>query len=89
MKTIKTASGKTFEILWDGVATIDGALRFAVVNASMPEILATFMDPTETATLTRAWDEEEVSATYAGFTRFRGIDRKPDEEVIVALELEG
>lgn len=88
MKVIRTATGKEFEILWDGVATIDGTLRFAVVNAGMAEILTTFTEQSETARLTRIWDGEE-SAEYVGYSRFRGVDRKPDGEIVVALDLEG
>ena len=85
-KTIKTASGKEFEILWDGASTIDGSLRFAVVNATMAEIFAAFSDPAACATLTRLWDGKE--SVYTGYTQFRGVDLKPDGEIVVSLNPE-
>lgn len=85
-KKIKTATGKEFEILWDGVASIDGALRFAVINAPMAEIFETFSDPAECTTLTRIWDG--VESVYTGYTRFRGVDRKIDGEIVVAIDPE-
>ena len=86
MKTLRLANGKEFDILWDGVATLDGALRFAVVNATPAEIFAAFSDPDACATLTRVWDG--IESVYTGYTQFRGFDRKVDGEIVVTMEAE-
>ena len=83
MKILRTAQGKEFDIIWDGVATIDLALRFAVVNASMEEVLQVFTAAEETQTLTRV--EDDLESVYQGYNRFRGVDQKPDGEIVVTL----
>lgn len=83
MKTLKTATGKAFDILWDGVATIDFTLRIAIVNAPMQEIFEVFSNSTETETLTRI--DDGIESVYQGFTKFRGVDLAPDGEIIVSL----
>ncbi len=84
MKTLRTAKGKTFDLLWDGVSTIDGALRFAVVNSDMDTVHNTFKDPKETATLTRV--DDGIESVYTGYTAYRGFDRKVDGEIVVAID---
>lgn len=84
MKILQTATGREFDILWDGVSTIDGALRFAVVNADLDTIHNTFKLPEETETLTRI--EDGIESVYTGYTAYRGFDRKVDGEVVVALD---
>ncbi len=86
MKTLKTATGKEFDILWDGVS-FDYVLRFAVVNSDMDTIHQTFRDPAETATLTRI--EDGIESVYTGFVGYRGFDKKMDGEIVVALNPEG
>ena len=85
-RKIKTASGKEFDSLWDGVSTIDGTLRIAVVNATMAEIFTAFSDPQACSTLTRVWDG--IESVYTGYTVFRGVDLQPNGEIIVALNPE-
>lgn len=82
MKLI-TAKGSEFPILWAGVSTLDGALRFAVVESSLDEIHNTFKDPEKTATLTQ--DADGVEVGFEGFTDYRGFDKKFDGSVVVAL----
>jgi len=84
MRTIRTATGKDFDSTWDGVSTIDGALRFDVVNASLDEIHNTFKDPAETETLTRV--EDGIESVYTGFTSYRGFHVEDDGAVIVTLQ---
>lgn len=84
MKILRTATGKEFDILWDGASTIDGALRFAVVNADLDTIHDTFKRPEETQTLTRIVDG--IESVYTGYTGYRGFDRKVDGEVVVAID---
>lgn len=84
MKVLKTATGKEFDLLWDGVSTIDGSLRFAVVNSDMDTIHDTFKDPAETAVLTRV--DDGIESVYTGYTGYRGFDRKADGEIVVAID---
>ena len=84
MRTIRTATGKEFDSTWDGVSTIDGALRFDVVNASLDEIHNTFKDLAETETLTR--DIDGIESVYTGFTVYRGFRVEDDGAVIVTLQ---
>jgi hypothetical protein len=86
-KVLRTATGKEFDILWDGVSTIDFTLRFAVVNSDIATIFKAFSDPSETATLTRIWDG--IESVYTGYTIFRGVDMAPDGEIVVSLNPEG
>lgn len=83
MKVLRTATGKEFDLLWDGVSTIDGTLRFAVVNSDMDTIHDTFKRPKETQTLTRI--DDGIESIYTGYTDYRGFDRKVDGEIVVAL----
>lgn len=86
MKTLRTNTGKTLDIIWDGVSTIDYSLRIAVVNSDMDTIHAIFRDPDETAVLTRI--DDGIESVYTGYTGYRGFDRKTDGEIVVALEPE-
>lgn len=85
-KILILTNGKEFDILWDGVSTIDGTLRFAVVNATMAEIFTAFSDPQACSTLTRVWDG--IESVYTGYTVFRGVDLKPDGEIVVSMNPE-
>lgn len=82
-KLIRTASGKEFKEAWDGVSTVDGALRISIVEATLDDVHDVFHDPTETAKLTRIWDGEE--SVYSGFTDYRGVTKNMAGEIIVAL----
>lgn len=83
MQKVITATGKEFNVNWCGQATIDFVLRFEVVNSTMTNILTTFMNPVETAKLTHIFDENR--AVYTGFTKFKGVDLKPNDAVVVSL----
>ena len=83
MQKVITATGKEFNVNWCGQATIDFVLRFEVVNSTMANILSTFMNPIETAKLTHIFDENR--AVYTGFTKFKGVDLKPNDAVVVSL----
>ena len=83
MQKIITETGKEFNVNWCGQSTIDFALRFEVVNSPMTNILTTFMNPVETARLTHIFDEN--TALYTGFTKFKGVDLKPNDAVVVSL----
>lgn len=83
MQKIITATGKEFKIEWCGPSTIDFALRFAIVESDMLEVMQTFVNPEETGTLTHVFDDNET--TFNGYTKFKGVDLKPDGSIIVAL----
>ena len=80
-----TATGKEFQIAWIGISELDGSLRFEVVgDVNMFALISTFIQPTETATLTRVWDGNERA--FEGFTEFKGVDKKfGDGGIVVAL----
>lgn len=83
MQKVITETGKEFNVNWCGQATIDFVLRLEVVNSTMTNILSTFMNPVETAKLTHIFDENR--AVYTGFTKFKGVDLKPNDAVVVSL----
>lgn len=83
MQKIITATEKEITVEWCGPSTIDFALRFSVKNGNMTELLQIFTNPEETATLTHVFDEHET--VYTGYTKFRGVDLKPDGAIVVAL----
>lgn len=86
MQRIRTATGKEIIVNWCGVSTIDFALRFGVPNGNMMELIRIFTNPEETQTLIHLFDEEEI--VHTGFTIFKGVDLKPDGEIVVALNHE-
>lgn len=83
MQKIITATGKEFQVSWCGPSTIDFALRFEVVENTMADVLTTFINPEETATLTHVFDEHET--VFTGYTQFKGVDLKPGGSIVVAL----
>lgn len=85
MKLI-TNTGKEFKISWIGVATIDGALRFCLIDSDVSYVVQCFLDEAETARIVREYDSVETE--YSGFTKFKTIDVQPDGTIIVALSKE-
>ena len=84
MQKIITAKDKEIPIRWCGLSTIDFVLRFEVTNAmTMSEVIATFMNAEETATLTHVFDEHET--IYTGYTQFKGVDMKLGGSIVVSL----
>ena len=84
MQKIITATGKEINILWCGVATVDFVLRFEVSKEiQMSEVLTTFTNPEETIELTHVFDEHRT--VFHGYTKFKGVDMKPDGSIVVAL----
>lgn len=86
MQTITTATGKAFRVNWCGVSTIDSVIRFGVKGESMIDVLQVFMDAAETETLVHTFDEH--SSEYDGYIVFRGVDLKPNGEIVVSLSQE-
>lgn len=83
MRILKTATGKEFSIEWDGVSFIDLTLRFLITDSNMDDVLATFTKPEETKTLTRI--EDGIESVYEGFVKFRGVDLRPNNAILVSL----
>jgi hypothetical protein len=83
MIKIETTKGKNFQIEWAGVSSIDGVLRFAVVNTELTEILATFTVPENCKELTRVFDEDRK--TFTGYTVFRGVQINYDGSIVVSM----
>ena len=86
MQKIITATGLEFNVIWCGLSTKDNALRFEVRGSTMSEVLATFTEPEETATLTYIFDEHET--VYTGYTLFIGVDMKQRGTIVVSLMTE-
>lgn len=86
MQTITTATGKVFQVGWCGLSTIDYVLRFGVKGESMIYVLQVFMSPSETETLLHTFDER--TNEYDGYIVFRGVDLKPNGEIVVSLSQE-
>ena len=80
---IVTKTGKEYEINWAGIATVDGALRFEIVNGALSDIFSCFSNPEETAKLSRVWGDS--TTVYEGFTAFKTIDIQANGSIIVAL----
>lgn len=63
---------KEFLTVWDGVSDIDGLLRFQTDGGNMQDLMLTFMNPEETATL-NVDDDYATVRSYVGYTDFYGI----------------
>lgn len=83
MIKLETSNGKEFQIAWAGVANLDGVLRFAVENAELGEIIATFTVPENCTELARVFDEDRK--TFTGYTVFRGIQINYDGSIVVSM----
>jgi len=83
MQKIITATGREFNIVWCGLSTIDLVLRFEVKGETMQDILVTFTNQEEIATLKHVFDEHET--VYTGYTIFTGVDMKPNGHIVVSL----
>ena len=83
MAKLITAKNKEFDVSWLGVSTVDGALRFEVTGSDVDTIHSTFRDPEQTAILTEVKGTTEKE--YAGYTDYRGFDKKYDGSIVVAL----
>lgn len=83
MQKITTATGREFNIVWCGLSTIDFVLRFEIKGETMQDILATFTNQEEIATLTHVFDE--LKTVYTGYTIFTGVDMKPNGHIVVSL----
>ena len=80
---LTTARNKEFNIGWIGVATIDGALRFALLNTDLASAFSVFTDRAECSVLVSSIDD--IVQTYEGYTVFKSIDINNDGSIVVAL----
>ena len=84
MIQILTASGILFNVLWVGVSSIDGALRFALINPDVKQAIEVFTNPENCRTITRVIDGE-TDIIFEGYINFRGINVSYDGNATVAL----
>lgn len=84
---IKTST-KEYSVIWDGVSSLDGLLRFQITGSTMPELLSTFTNAEETAKLDVA-DSYETIRSYSGYTDFYGIVKNGNGFVITMGKTEG
>lgn len=83
MVTLKTSNNEEFDIAWIGVATIDGVLRFSVINSDIKRVFDVFSNPESCAKLTRVYDG--IEEIFEGYTVFRGVQIQYDNSVLVSL----
>ena len=69
--TIKTATGKEYNITAAAVGSIDGAFRVWIVGGVVSDLISVFANPEETVTLIESFDG--VEKTFSGYTVFLGI----------------
>jgi len=86
MQKLITSNGKEFPVRWCGVSTVDLSLRFAVVESSIQEVLATFMNTEETALIKHLFDSLET--VYEGYTVFKGVEVQYNGDIVVAMNHE-
>lgn len=84
MKELKTTSGKTFDIEWDG-PSFDYVLRASVVNSTPEELHHTFCGTDEATTITVT--EDGIERVYQGEKHWRGYDIKPEGNIVIAFDL--
>lgn len=80
---LKTALNKEFDIGWIGVATIDGVLRFALLNVSLTTAFSVFTNSAECTTLISNIDG--IIQTFENYVVFKSIDINADGSITVAL----
>ena len=80
MLKLITATNNTYPVNWAALSHLDGSLRFEVSSGDFAELYRVFTDPTETATLTRVFDESET--VFEGYTDLFRIERMPSGIVI-------
>lgn len=80
---LKTALNKMFDIGWIGVANVDGALRFAVLNKDIQSVFSAFTNERETVVLVA--ESDGITQVYDGYTVFKSIDIYQDGSIVVAL----
>lgn len=84
---LKTCT-KEYSVIWDGVSSLDGLLRFGITGSTMPELISTFTNTEETAKLDIA-DRYETIRSYSGYTDFYGIVKNGNGFVITMGKTEG
>ena len=80
MLKLITATNKTYPVNWAALSHLDGSLRFEVSSGDFTELYRIFIDPAETITLTRVFDESET--VFEGYTDLFRIERMQNGIVI-------
>lgn len=83
MIKLLTANGEEFDVAWMGVASMDGGLRFGVINSTAEKIFSIFTVPENCTVLTRVFDG--VEKEYEGYTVFRGMTINYNDEIVVSM----
>lgn len=78
-----TSNGEEFNLAWIGIANLDGALRFGIMDSNVADIFQCFSNPENCTRLTRIFDENEL--VYEGYTNFRGFVVNYDGTIVVTL----
>ena len=87
MQTLTTRTGKVFNVIWCGKATVDNTLRFETADneATLTEAFVIFNDKNETSVLTHVFDEK--TTVYEGYAVIRSIEQL-GARIAIALKQE-
>lgn len=77
-----TSTYKEYNVKWCAVSSMDGYLRFEVVNVSFTDAFSVFGDKDET-TILRLFIDDINTREYLGYTKLVGINQK--DNIIVTL----
>lgn len=85
---IRTNTGKEIGYSWTGISELDFNLYIGTLGLTVPEAVAIFCNPEETAVLTLIPDEENsedeaIHRILTGYTRFMQIRINPVEGTII------
>ena len=84
MPTIKTHKQKEFAVRWCGVSSIDSSLRFGIINDTISNVIATFLDAEEASEITYWFDD--TNTVYTGYTTLIGVDLQNNGDIVVSLK---
>lgn len=84
MIQIRTVTGELFQVAWVGISSIDGSLRFSLIQPEPMHVLQVFTNSENCTTIYRVIDGEE-DLSFEGYTVFRGIQISYDNNVLVTL----
>lgn len=83
MSKLITANGEVFEIIWIGVASIDGVLRFCIVNSESSKVFDVFSNSENCKKLVN--NNDGIEQIYEDYKIFRGIQVNYDDTIQVSL----
>lgn len=83
---IELTSGKTYQVLWCGVSSIDEKIRINLQGSTISDAFSTFTNPEETKSIKyyrsdsgTGWYDE-----YKGYTNLKGIN-EDNRGIVVTL----